>query len=266
MAAAACAIVVVGCSCGAGTAASGGGGAEGAQPFTGWSAPGLALERRCEVADDLSSCWVVARDASGTELSGHALWTRVAREPGLDADALARRAIDVLLGEAGQEPMRPDGDRSAYASFVDDAQWAIVRAPSIEADWVVFDFFEGEMAPRAVRVRVHLPSGTIERRSLAEIASARAAAIGPPICAPALVCGCDRGCVRFEPVPPVRGTARFREIGGSGESLVFRDPRGWMQSVLDEACEESCPTPAHPPDYACAVDGDSCARSPTTAE
>ncbi len=253
------AIVSVACSCGAGGATRGV--VEGAEstPFTAWPEPGLRLERRCVTAPDLSRCHVVGIEADGSELSGRALWTRIAPAHAGDADALARRTMDVLLGHAGGSWLDADTDRER-SSFVSEAEWAIVRAPSIEDGSVVFDLMEGEMHPEAMRARVHIASGAVEHQPLRELASAAAEAIGPALCAPALGCGCDVGCVRFEPVPPSAGQARFRDP--RTRTLFFRNQLGWMQETADlVACDVSCFEPARGPEYACAIEGDACART-----
>lgn len=256
-------LLVTGCSCGAGTSAGPGSGpdAPDVTPFTEWSVPGLTLTRRCYAVPDQSTCAVVGATADGSEVGGRALWSRIASDASLAADDLARRAIAVLLGEAGSEPLGPESDRSLWGSFVSDAEWAIVQAPARENDWVVFDFVEGEMSPQANRIRVHLASGTVERAPLAELASLRAEASGAVLCAPALTCGCDRGCVRFEPVPAVRGGERFREVGGDPPALYYRTRAGWMALAGAEECGESCPEPQTAPPYACALEGERCAAA-----
>lgn len=222
--------------------------------FEGWSLPGLTLYRRCMAMPDRSTCSIVGVDADGVLVPSVEIFRRL--PPELTPLELAQRAHDLVLGEAGQEPLRPGSDRTQWGSIVSDEEWSVVAEPVIEGGAIVFFTMEGEMDPTAMRVRVDRATGRVTRENAADVWIARAP-VGAVSCEPVATCGCEMGCLRVDTVRlPRRGDA-FRALDRA-RSRYFRESSGFLRTLADEECAESCP-PA-PPSYRCELHGEACER------
>lgn len=245
------------------------------QPFDGWSVQGVRLYRMSWAVPDHSVSYIIGIDESGALLRGPDLMRRFGDLP---PEELATRAIGVLLGEHGRQPLSPDSERT----FGSEAEWEVVAAPRMEGDTLVFYMLEGEMAPGLVERRLDTRTYGLETQDLIQVIVDRGdiAVVGGPRCVAIARCGCWDGCVRAETVRVPegrRGTHRLVDGEAAGTLLdrheecagtdCFRVCRvdapdahcdDGALAPVDEECEESCP-PSEAP-YHCETLESACRR------
>jgi len=209
-------------------------------PFDSYAIDGLSLYRVALVGvADLSRCNVVGVSTDGEQLiSGAALFTRLG--DGLTPDEQARRALDILLGKQGGQPLQPDEEMGRQ--FASEAEWALVRAPAVEAGVLTFFDLRGEMAPSVVRQQVTLATGAVQTTGVGELV--REPEPAGVFCEPIAACGCWTGCARFAP----QGE-QFRAVGGELSGQLFGRTRDCSTLSGGETCRRVCD--ADGPDATC---------------
>lgn len=250
-------LALAGCSCGAARAPTEDGLGGESTPYTGFALPGLSLYRRCVSVPDHGTCSVYGVDGQSQTIPGPELFHRLGARPALE---LALRAHDLLLGESGQEPLRP-GDDHASQRFVSEEEWSVIAEPVVEGGTLVFSTMEGEMHPQAMQLRIDLASLRIERTPVIDVWARSTPMAAEPSCEPLTECGCDVGCLRVAAVllPGGRGT-RYRALDPAhAQHFYVRAAEGGLLALADEECTEACPR--HAPTYRCVAEGEACVRA-----
>ncbi len=246
---------------GAQDASTGTGGA-GDETFTRWTLPGVTLHRSCLQEQDHGSCGVWGRDdTTGQRLTGEELFARLPAE--LDADALAERAQDLLLGASGEPVLTPES--AAEQRFVSAEERTLIAAPRLEAGALVFYALEGEMHPTAMQLRIERASGAVTRVPVIEVWVEQAPATETALCLPVVTCGCPAGCAPVDRVALPGGGDRYRRLDGRTPRVLYRVESSGSLEPLNEPCGEACPP--RPADYTCSAAGGGCvqgALAPTT--
>jgi hypothetical protein len=140
--------------------------ADGAEiaPFMRWSVTGVRLYcLSFAVPDETTARVVGVEDGTGKLLTGAELLRRGGMVP---PEELARRVYGALLGQAFREPLRPDEERSQFAS---EGEWSLVQPPHEDGGTLVFFSTEGDMSPSLVEHRLDLATYTLTTRSARQI-------------------------------------------------------------------------------------------------
>jgi hypothetical protein len=137
------------------------------QPYSGFTVPGLTLYLAVGFDPHGGPSYVVGVDTEDHVVESEALMRRLGP---LSPDVFASRAIAILLGETGMDPVLPTDD---YLPPVTEHEWTVVRAPRREGNAVVFYFMRADAVPVKLReVAIDVDSFAVSYRTAAEVLAA----------------------------------------------------------------------------------------------
>lgn len=255
-----------------------------AQPFDGWTVPGVTLYRIVVAVPDHTSTSIVGIDGkTGAVVTGPELIKRMGTT--VPPAELAQRMFGAVISDTGR-PLMPTETEHMFAT---EQEWKAVEAPAIVDGALVFYAFRGEMDPELVQYKIALDTLAITITDAVEVLVARGQTVmlGAAMCEPRVDCGCWSGCARFQRIaaPGLTDTTWIR-VGTGGDPSVHytRDHCGHPPCstvcradsptancdpalvAVDLGCTESCP-PGEAP-YHCDTLTDSCKQidHPTRAK